>query len=259
MKIIFSVFLVTALLLTGNIFSQVPNISADRPGAGTTPVLMEKNYFQVEAGFTSENDEPVKDLKYNTLSLPTLLFRYGIAKNVELRAGLDVINKKIKENNASATSNGFGPLTAGTKIKLFTEKGSLPETAFLFTVSLPFKKDSEFQSDYIGSEFRLAMNNTLNKTFSLTYNLGGQWGAGNPGVTGLYTIGLGASVMKKLSAFVEIYGYLPEKFSPDHRIDGGLAYLLLKNIQADLSGGIGLSDKSPDYFISFGFSLRLPK
>ncbi len=65
--------------------------------------------------------------------------------------------------------------------------------------------------------------------------------------------------MNKLSAFVELYGFMPQKTSPDHRFDTGLTYLVMKNIQADASFGFDISEKSPDYFVGLGISVRLPK
>ncbi len=259
MKIAITVFLIAAVIYSGKLYSQVGDISADRPGAGTTTTLMEKNYFQIEAGITSENDEPVKDLKYSTLTAPTLLFRYGMAKNMELRAGIDLLNRKETISGTSTSESGSGPIIVGTKIKLFTEKGSMPETAFLLNISLPYKDNSLFQSTYIGTEFRFAMSNSLSKKVSISYNLGGSFGAGSPGATGIYTFAVGASLMKKLSAFAEIYGFMPQKSSPDHRFDAGISYLILKNVAIDASFGLGISSKSPDYFIAGGVALRLPR
>ena len=228
---------------------------------------MDKGFFQIETGAsierTGEYDLTVTGdvVTVNTHSYPSILLRYGLSKNVEIRLGIEYLQlkEKAKFEGQLQTEAGFSPLNVGTKIKLFSEKGSIPETAFLFNVSIPFKDNSSFQSDYIGSEFQLAMSNTLNQRFSLTYNIGGSWGAGDPGVTGFYSFSLGANLIKKLGAFAEIYGYLPEKSSPDHRFDGGFTYLILKNLQADVSGGIGISEKSPDYFIGLGVSVRFPK
>lgn len=247
------------ILVSQNVFSQVDDISTDRPDQSESPVLMHKGYFQIEAGIVSESDEPAKDIKITGLSAPSVLLRYGLAKNVELRAGIEYQSNKTTFPNASVSESGLGPIMAGTKIALFSEKGSMPETALLLSVTLPFKKDSEFQSDYIGTEFRLAMTHSLSKRFSLSYNLGGEFGGGSPGATGIYTLSLGAGLMKKLSAFVEVYGFLPEKTSPVHRFDGGITYLVLKNVQADLSAGVGISKTSPDFFFGLGVSVRLPK
>ena len=259
MKKIFVIVLFCVISVTQYSFSQVDDISTDRPDQSESPYLMDKGFFQIEAGVVSEHDEPVKDVKTSSLSAPSVLLRYGIAKNVELRAGIEVNNSKTTISGTSTSESGMGPIMAGTKIKLFTEKGSMPETALLLSVSIPFKENSAFQSDYIGTEFRFAMTNSLGKRFSLSYNIGGEFGSGEPGATGLYTIALGASLVKKLSGFVELYGFMPQKTSPDHRFDAGLTYLILKNVQVDLAFGFGISERSPDYFIGGGVSVRLPK
>ena len=236
----------------GVTYSQVGDISTDRPDVTESPYLMDKGFFQIEAGLISQHDKPSTGVETNELSAPLILLRYGIAKNVELRAGIDYTGSKVTINDSSTSSSGLSPLFVGTKINLFHEKGSMPETALLLGITLPFKENSEFQSDYIGASFRFAMTNNLSKRFSLSYNLGGLFGADSPGATGFYSVSLGVSATKKLSAFAELYGFLPEKTSPDHRFDGGLAYLIMKNIQADVSAGIGISESSPDYFIGFG-------
>ena len=259
MKNLFAILLFCAISISQSTFSQVGDISTDRPDQSESPYLMDKGYFQTEVGITSENDEPVKDFKTSTLSAPSLLFRYGAAKNVELRAGIEVLTSKTTISGNSTSQSGMSPIMAGTKIKLFTEKGSMPETALLLSITIPFKDNSAFQSDYIGTEFRFAMTNNLTKRFSLSYNIGGEFGAGAPGATGLYTIALGASLVNKLSGFVELYGFMPQKFSPDHRFDAGLTYLILKNVQVDAAFGFGISEKSPDFFVGGGVSLRLPK
>ncbi len=259
MKIVIPVIILTFLVGFQLSYSQVGDITTDRPDQSESPYLVDKGHFQVEAGITSENDEPVKDFKASVLSAPSILLRYGIAKNIELRGGIEVINSKTTVGGNSASENGMGPIVAGTKIKLFSEKGSAPETSLILSISIPFKDNSAFQSDYIGTDFRFVMTNNLTKRFSLSYNIGGEFGAGAPGAMGLYTVSLGVLVASKLSGFVELYGFMPQKFSPDHRFDAGLIYLILKNVQVDASFGFGISERSPDFFVGGGVSVRLPK
>lgn len=259
MKTILTVLALFSFCLISPLHSQVEDISTDRPDQSESPYLMSRGYFQVEAGIVYESDELEKDFTATTLNAPSILVRYGLFKNVELRAGLDLLNEKTKIANVSSSESGFGPLVLATKIKMLEEKGSTPETALLLKLSVPFKETSRFQSTYMGTEFRLAMTNNLNKKFSLSYNIGAAFGEGSPGATGIYSVSLGASLMKKLSVFGEIYGFLPQKTSPDHRFDAGLTYLIMKNVQVDASFGLGLSKKSPDYFVGGGVSFRLPK
>ncbi len=259
MKTLLTVLAIFSFCIISPLYSQADDISTDRPDQSESPYLMSKGYFQVETGLVYESDELEKDFTVTTLNAPSILVKYGLFKNIELRAGLDLLNEKTKITSTSTSESGFGPLVLGTKIKMLEEKGSTPETALLLKLSVPFKETSRFQSTYLGTEFRLVMTNNLNKKFSLSYNIGAAFGEGAPGAIGIYSVSLGASLMKKLSVFGEIYGFLPQKTSPDHRFDAGLTYLIMKNVQVDASFGLGLSKKSPDYFVGGGVSFRLPK
>ncbi len=58
---------------------------------------------------------------------------------------------------------------------------------------------------------------------------------------------------------MEMYGFLPQKNTADHRCDGGITYLAKHNIMLDFSGGFGITRNAPAYYASLGFSIRLPK
>lgn len=258
MNIIYTI-LISLIFVCSKTYLFTQEIITDRPDQSESPYIVTKNRIQIEAGVVSENDEPVKDNKTSVLTAPEVLIRYGLADNIELRAGMSFLSSKYTYNSSSESSSGLSPLSIGTKIKIFNEKKSLPQTSLILNVTLPFKEKSKFQSDYIGCEFKFTMQNTLSKRFNLTYNLGGQFGEGFPGAIGIYTISLGANIIKNLSAFAELYGFTLQKNSPDHRADFGITYVVIQNIQADLSFGLGISKKSPDYFIGGGVSVRLPK
>ncbi len=264
MKIIFPVFVFSVLINFQLLYSQIEDISTDRPDQCESPLLLPKGFIQVELGASIEKvvefNSPIGLYKIFSHSYPSVLLRYGVSGNVEIRFGAEYLQEELSNiEDSSPNERGFSPLSVGTKIKMFTEKGLLPEAALLLSLSIPFKDKGAFQSEYIGTEFRFAISHTLSKRFSLSYNIGGEFGAGSTGATGLYTVSLGAGLINKLSAFVEIYGFLPEKSSPDHRFDAGLTFLIMKNIQADASFGLGISGKSPDYFVGLGVSVRLPK
>lgn len=42
------------------------------------------------------------------------------------------------------------------------------------------------------------------------------------------------------------------------KIDTGLTFLVIPNLQLDASGGLGVNDATIDNFISFGLTYRLP-
>ncbi len=261
MKIFITLIL---FFLTNVSYSQPENIFTDRPDQTESPLTVGRGFFQAELGAsiekTREFSSVIGTFKVFNHSYPSVLLRYGVANNAELRLGAEFLQEEYRNIEVDdPNTTGLGPLTVGTKIKICSEKKYIPETAVLLSVSVPFNKESPFQSDYTGAEFRFAMAHTLSRIFSLSYNLGGEFGSGSPGATGIYSLSLAASLLKNFSAFAELYGYLPEKEIPDHRFDGGITYLIDKNLQLDLSGGIGITKESPDYFISTGVSFRLPE
>lgn len=273
MKTVKFLLVIAALFLSGHAYSQ-NDIITDRPDQSESPYLVDKGYIQFELGVAIERVGVYKmtvtsdELTITNHSYPSVLFRYGLSKNIELRAGIEYIQEKYSykfDRNYSyiappgITESGLSPLTLGTKIHMIKESGAVPQTALLLNIAIPFKEDSPFQSEYIGTDFRFTMTNNLNNRFALSYNLGAEFGSGSPGATGIYSVSLGAALAGRLSAFAELYGFLPQKTSPDHRFDAGLTYLFLKNVQADASFGLGISEKSPDYFVGAGVSFRLPK
>lgn len=273
--IIVSFVLIGSITNAQKIDQKIEDIVTDRPDQTESPVTLPKGFIQVELGGTFEGDRMtlvpngpnIVKRKIESISAPSVLLRYGISNNVELRLGGEFISEKHKLEQTTIlpggtsenTESGLAPITLGTKIKMFEEDCARPEMAFLFSLGIPFDTDGPFQSKYVSSEFRLAAAHTLSERFSLSYNLGGTWDGNLPDRTGIYTLAFGAGLTSRLSAFAEIYGFLTQGETPDHRLDGGFTYLFAKNVQADLSGGIGITEKSPDFFVGAGVSFRLPK
>lgn len=58
---------------------------------------------------------------------------------------------------------------------------------------------------------------------------------------------------EKIGAYVEFYGFAPQKDKADCRADGGITYFLKPNIMLDISGGFGVTEKAPEYYVAPGF------
>ncbi len=127
------VFVFGFIMNFNTLYSQVENIATDRPDQSETPVLVEKGFFQIEAGASIEKvaefESPIGTYKLYSHSYPSILLRYGISENVEFRLSAEFHQEEMN-NAADPRQNvtGFSPITLGTKIKMFTEKGSFPET-----------------------------------------------------------------------------------------------------------------------------------
>lgn len=266
--------LLSLILLFGKAsFSQeTGDIITDRPDQSESAVTMSKGFIQVELGGTyeydkiSSGDPLVLTTDFRTVSAPSFLIRYGLAKKIELRLSGEFISQKtsqslqtITQSSESSTVNGIAPLVVGAKFRLFDERNSRPEAAILASLSIPVF-DNAFKTQHLGAEVRLALANTLTEKLGVSYNIGAEWdGEDNTNPTGLYTLAFGLGINNNLSAFAEVYGFLRNGSEPDHRLDGGFTYLLAKNVQADISGGIGITETAPDFFIGAGVSFRLPR
>lgn len=246
-KLQYTFFIVLAIQTAG--FAQdTAAIQTDRPDQTECPFITPANYFQFENGFTYEK----YDSNSSAIAAPSVLTRYGINNYIELR----LITEFLISTENSNTISGISPILIGFKTKLFEEKGIIPTTALIAHLGLPKAASAEYKLNYFYPEFRFSMQHTINQKQSLSYNLGVEWEGVKNTPTYVYTLTSGYSLTEKIGVYTELYGFIPQKEAPDHRADLGMTYLFNHNHQLDISGGIGLSKSSPDYYISLGYSFR---
>lgn len=224
------------------------SIQTDRPDQTESPSLTPKNFLQIETGLLYEKTAGSSE----AYSHPTVLWKYGINDNFELRMLTEFNTEKSEDENFS----GPAPLTLGFKAKLTEEKKFLPKISFIGNLTLNKTGAKPFQTPYPAPAFRFLFQHTLSENWSMGYNLGAEWNGESPDATTIYTLSTAYSLTDKLGGFVEIYGYLNQFESADHRFDAGFNYLITDNLQIDASSGIGLSQISPEYFLSCGISYR---
>lgn len=244
--------IVLTLLLSFPILSlaqtQEP-IQTDRPDQTETPAIVPKGMFQVETGFTLQKN----DAYSKTNSLPSILWKYGVNENFELR----LITEFAVEKNDDETVSGVTPVLLGCKIKITEEKGIVPKTSFIGHISLPNAASTVFKADSMAPEFRFTFQHTLSEKLSLGYNLGAEWDGFSAEPTYIYTLTTGYTITKKIGSYIEIFGFAPQNDSANHNLDGGFTYLINPNFMIDLSAGVGITDNAPDHYFAFGFSFRL--
>lgn len=253
-----------AIFLIGTVFSfaqednAIGPLTTDRPDQTESPSPMPKGFIQIETGafFESFKDNALKteDFTYNSM-----LLRYGLLDNLELRLGYDYTNSKTKFNGQETASiNSFSPLLLGFKVGIAKENGALPEIGFLGHLNLPFSVKKEFRPQYTGVDFRFSFEHTLSEKSSLAYNLGAAWENDSPQAAYLYTLAYGYSITNKTGVYIELYGDFPERDKANHLWNTGLTYLVSNNFQLDASVGTSIT-KGQDLFISAGLSYRIPK
>lgn len=227
---------------------ELPSIQTDRPDQTECPFITPKHFFQLENGFSYEQNHK----NWSSFVAPTILTRFGINNYLELRIITEYTVIKENENIFSE----INPIVVGIKIKLLEEKGLIPTTSLISHIGFPKAASPDYRANYYYPEFRFAMQHTISEKQSLSYNLGAEWNGENTKPTFIYTLTTGYSLTEKIGAYAEFYGFVPQIGKADHRFDLGLTYLYNPNHQLDFSGGFGLSKTSPNYFLSLGYSFR---
>ncbi len=84
-KIVYTLFIVVTLFVFGNSsFAQVDPISTDRPDLTESAYTIPFKSFQVETGVLYEENNQ-DGAKVKNLFIPSMLLRYGLLSNLELR------------------------------------------------------------------------------------------------------------------------------------------------------------------------------
>ena len=225
-----------------------PSIQTDRPDQTECPFITPRHYFQLENGFSYEQNNE----KSSSFVAPTVLTRFGINNHFELR----LITEYAIDKNDLGRTNGINPVLLGFKTSLFEEKGLIPTTSFIGHIGIQNLTSKDLKTLYYAPEFRFTMQHTISENQSLSYNIGAEWNGETSEPTLIYTLTSGYSFTEKIGVYFELYGFIPQMDKPDHRTDAGLTYLFHPNHQLDISGGIGLSKTSPNYYLSLGYSFR---
>ena len=216
--------------------------------------------LQIETGFIYENFSN-DNTEFQNLGLGTTLLRYGVWDNFELRLGgyYQQSNVKSEDFNVDSTQSGMGPVLAGFKVYVVEEKGFRPEISILADITLNSVGKLSYRPSYTYSTIKVSASHTLSNFFSLGYNLGIASDGEAPSSFFVYSLVVGMSLAERLGGFAEIYGNSPEGGYPNTKIDGGLTYLILPNLQVDVSGGVGLDGSMNMYFVSCGITWRIPR
>ncbi|AKD05894.1 hypothetical protein PKOR_21770 [Pontibacter korlensis] len=229
-------------------------IETDRPDQTESSTVVPKGTLQIESGyFYQKATEEVKTVR--THAYPTALFRVGVLDWLEFRV-LSSLRDSVVENGARRKVDGLSPLNLGLKFKLWKEQGLRPEAAFLVRAALPVGSRA-FRPDNPEPELRLMFSNEITDKLELAYNLSHSWVEGD--TRRGYTLSLSGEVHDRLTIYGEVFGNKQKGEKAEHQADAGILFLLRPNLQFDLALGVGLNEVAPDFFITTGVSVRLPR
>ena len=242
------------LLCSSFLNAQVEKIDTDRPDQTESAATVPFHYFQAEFGFNKEN---LFERNYDIIH-PTALLKYGL-KKFEFR--LEATCKSSYEHfipNPKWTT-GFDPVEIGFKAALWEEKKWLPKTSLIVHLGIPALASESFRPDHLFPSFRFTLQNSITNNIGIGYNIGAEWDGYTSTPTWLYTFSPGFNLGKKWYAYIEAFGFIRKNETPQHNIDGGIAYYFSNDVKIDVSGGFGISDTAPKNYIAFGGSFRFKK
>lgn len=242
-----TIIFISLLTICSNLKAQ-ESIQTDRPDQTESTSTTPTNFLQIETGLFFEKSSD----QSTNYSHPTVLWKYGINENFELR----MVTEFNSENFENEKMTGLAPLTFGFKAKLVKENKIIPNISLVGHLTTSNWGSKNFQTSHLAPSFRFLFQHTLSEKVNFAYNLGAEWNGETPDATGIYSVSTSYSFTEKLGTFAELYGFLNKYEKADHRFDAGFTYLFNNNLMVDVSSGFGLSEISPEYFLSCGISHR---
>lgn len=235
-------------------------IVTDRPDQTEASSTIPARTLQIETGVIFSRSQET-EYNFDNWGIGTTLLRYGVWDNFELRLGSFYQLSTIEATNSGAdsTEHGLGPILAGFKVFIVEEKGLRPEISVLADITLRHVGSLSYRPTYSYPTAKISASHTLSPRFSLGYNAGFGYNGENADGFFIYSAVIGYSITDRLGFFGEAYGTFDHGNLPNHRIDGGFTYLARNNLQFDISAGTGFDEHIDMFFVSGGFSWRIPR
>jgi hypothetical protein len=240
-------------------------INADRPGIADGSTVIGANTFQIESGIQKEFRR-IGDSREHTLFVPMLL-RFGIDSHWEARIEGNTFTRITTFESADSKNHtsGFAPVSIGFKYQIYKSTGDHQISLGTIVRVFPAWGSKEFRLQHVTWDVRLAAdwNVAPGLKLSVNPNIGVARYEDDQGrlfTAGLFAITLNYLPSKRLNPFIDLGVQSPEANNGKAAaiLDGGVAYIIGRNIQIDASIGTGAHGETPPHpFLEFGISWRL--
>lgn len=239
-------------------------INADRPGIADGSTVVGPKTFQFESGIQQEFRRS-GNVREHTFFVPTLV-RVGIGSRWEARIEGNTFTRVSTFVSANPVDrvSGFAPVSLGFKYQIYNSNTEHQLSLGTIVRVFPTWGSNEFRTQHVTGDIRLAAdwNFAPSLKLSLNPNVGIARYEDDEGK--LFTAGLFATTLnylptKKLNPFVDVGIQTPETSNGKTStiIDGGIAYIIGRNLQLDASIGTRAhGETGPRPFLAFGISWR---
>ena len=235
-------------------------LEPDRPHFPEAVTAAGKGRVILESGYTFNSNGSA----FASHAFPEMLWRVGMFSNwFELRFGQSFLHQRETLAGVTTTTSGMQDLYLGAKIVVMEQHGWLPAVALIPQMTVPTGARAvtagrtlpglnanfawDIVKDFFSIELLVATNRVKDEGGGSRLELA-------TGLTGSFQL------TKKLEGFIEWDAYYPTggigPAAPRHYAVGGLVYFISPNFAVDARVGVGLSRRSNDYLVGFGFALR---
>ena len=247
---------------------QLRDLNSDRPDLTEGPFTVDAGHLQVEfdfVNFTYDHDTTDgADTYTRAWQIAPVNFRIGLCNRSEFDLILETFNYVRTDDKIAGTKTfqrGFGDVTMRLKVNFWGNDGG--DTAFGF---IPFVKIPTSQ-DNLG-------NNSVEGgvIFPLAVELPAGWDMGmmtefdfdrdaadaNYHTEFINSISVSHDIAGHLSGYLEFFSLVSTEAGSDWvgSVDGGLLYLLTKNVQFDAGVNVGVTPAAPDFQVFTGLTVR---
>lgn len=258
-------FLLAFLFIGSSVFAKGQTISTDAPSVSASANTVPKSSVQFESSFGTTLNVIMKGNETYQFNLPSLLVRYGVADNIELRASA---THELYQNYAGIKTNRINGVNIGAKFQVLNKPESKTQMALITDFNVYNQSNP-----YVGGSLIYALGHSFNDKHSLGFNAGiGHLFWQQPyvyhGITDLSSSLIYNFLFHpRMCVFGEIYGSSSkfveknsgikneDEFELEMGVDIGFLFLLKDDIQLDFATGASLEFDS--YYASLGFSILL--
>jgi hypothetical protein len=236
------------LTMVANVYADTP--SFDRPGISFSPQTLSPGTFTWEQGLPDFSENKNNGIKTTIYSADTLV-RAGLISNLEVQIGTALYNRlNVQSQGSSANSHGYGDSSIALKFSPASPLKNL-SMAILGKVSVATGQDnfSAGHTQYsLGSA--VGWNVDANKSLGLYANISRLNGNNSYSISPNFGINLSDTV----NVYMEAGATHTEKSNNNYIAGLGIAWMVIPNIQLDLSADRGLTRDSTFLQAGFGIS-----
>ncbi|MBK9097095.1 MAG: transporter [bacterium] len=247
------------LIISFNLFPQNnPELVTDRPDRTESASTIPADWLQIETGYEYVREASNENSDLASINAVGTLIRFGLFDEVELRLAGAFLSQELKSINNELSSDGLTNFMFGAKFGLAKDHETIPDIALLTHLFLPVGAESH-RPDKVEPQAILSFSKAVLDFLDFGANFGMHYTSSDEKAFYFYTLAAGVDITEKLGGFIEIFSEVFTDTSPFYSVDTGLTYLLLSNLQLDVSAGNGLFSNSKVWYLGAGFSIRLPR